>query len=66
MGKPSIGELDPSLNETQAEKLGKLTVLKESSKETIYNLIFSVPENKDNEKKRVRKQSKSFSNIFMQ
>lgn len=51
MSKPSIGELDPSLNETQAEKLGKLTVLKESSKETIYNLIFSVPENKDNEKK---------------
>lgn len=46
MGKPSIGELDPSLNETQAEKLGKLTVLKESSKETIYNLIFSVPEYK--------------------
>lgn len=55
MGKPSIGELDPSLNETQAEKLGKLTVLKESSKETIYNLIFSVSENKDNEKKRVGK-----------
>ncbi len=51
MGKPSIGELDPSLNETQAEKPGKLTVLKESSKETIYNLIFSVPENKDKEKK---------------
>lgn len=51
MGKPSIGELDTSLNETQAEKLGKLTVLKESSNDTIYNLIFSVPENKDKEKK---------------
>lgn len=51
MGKPSIGELDPGLNETQAEKPGKLTVLNESSKETIYNLIFSVPENKDKEKK---------------
>lgn len=50
MSKPSIGELDPSLNETQAEKLGKLTVLKESSKETIYNLIFSVSQNKDKEK----------------
>lgn len=47
MGKPSIGELDPSLNETQAEKLGKLTVLKECSKESIYNLIFSVPEDKE-------------------
>ena len=51
MGKPSIGELDPSLNETQPEKRGKLTVLNESSKETIYNLIFSVPENKDKDKK---------------
>lgn len=51
MSKPSIGELDPSLNETQAEKPGKLTVLNESSKETIYNLIFSMPENKDKEKK---------------
>lgn len=51
MSKPSIGEFDPSINETQDEKLGKLTVLKESSKDTIYNLIFSVPENKDKEKK---------------
>lgn len=51
MGKPSIGELDAGLNETQAEKLGKLTVLKESSKETIYNLIFSVPEDKNKAKK---------------
>ena len=39
MGKPSIGELDPSLNETQAEKLGKLTVLKESSKDDIASFI---------------------------
>lgn len=51
MGKPSIGEIDLSLNETQAEKHGKLTVLSESSKDTIYNLIFSIHENKDKEKK---------------
>ncbi len=51
MAKPSIGELDASLNESQAEKLAKLTVLKESSQETIYNLIFSVPEDKDKKKK---------------
>lgn len=51
MSKPSVGELDTRFNDSQTEKLGKLTVLKESSKETIYNLIFSVPENKDNEKK---------------
>jgi len=52
MGKPSIGDLDAGLNETQAEKLGKLTVLKENSKETIYNLIFSEPEAKDKAEKK--------------
>ena len=51
MSKPSVGELDTRFNDSQTEKLEKLTVLNENSEETIYNLIFSVSENKDNEKK---------------
>ena len=48
MSKPSVGELDTRLNDSQTEKLEKLTVLNENSEETIYNLIFS--DNKDKEK----------------
>ena len=51
MSKPTIGELDTNVYETQAEKLGKLTVLEETSQETIYNLIFSDIDNKDKIKK---------------
>lgn len=51
MAKPSIGELDTYLNETREKNLSKLTVLKEGSKESIYNLIFSMTEDKDKTKK---------------
>ena len=44
MSKPSVGELDTRFNDSQTEKLEKLTVLNE------YNLIFSVSDNKDKEK----------------
>lgn len=47
MSKPSVGELDTRFNDSQTEKL---TVLNENSEETIYNLIFSVSDNKDKEK----------------
>lgn len=40
MSKPSVGELDTRFNDSQTEKLEKLTVLNENSEETIYNLIF--------------------------
>jgi len=50
MSKPSVGELDTRFNDSQTEKLEKLTVLNENSEETIYNLIFSVSQNKDKEK----------------
>ena len=50
MSKPSVGELDTRFNDSQTEKLEKLTVLNENSVETIYNLIFSVSQNKDKEK----------------
>ena len=49
MSKPSVGELDTRFNDSQTEKLEKLTVLNENSEETIYNLIFSVSD-KDKEK----------------
>ena len=51
MSKPSVGELDTRLKDSQTEKLEKLTVLNENSEETIYNLIISVSQNKDKEKK---------------
>ncbi len=50
MGRPSIGEIDLGFGETQAEKLGKLTVLNEDSEKTIYNLIFATNENNDKDK----------------
>ncbi len=47
MGKPTIGELDTDVDKAQTEIPKKLTVLEETSQETIYNLIFSDIANRD-------------------
>ncbi|OPX42019.1 hypothetical protein CLHUN_40780 [Ruminiclostridium hungatei] len=42
MGKPSIGTAQiPAPEKEKKQVIKELTVLKENSKETIYNLIFS-------------------------
>lgn len=60
MSKPSVGELDTRLNDSQTEKLEKLTVLNENSEETIYNLIFLFL------KIRIRRKNQNLFNIFME
>lgn len=42
MGKPSIGTaVTPALEAERKQIIKELTVLKEASKETIFNLVFS-------------------------
>ncbi len=41
MGKPSIGTAQIPAPEKEKKQIKELTVLKESSKDSIYNLIFS-------------------------
>lgn len=60
MSKPSVGELDTRFNDSQTEKLEKLTVLNENSEETIYNLIFLFPII------RIRRKNQNLFNIFME
>ena len=47
MGKPSVGDINVSKMEKKTEDISILSDLPEDSEQTIFNLLFSEPDNKE-------------------
>jgi hypothetical protein len=47
MGKPSVGDINVSKMEKKTEDISILSELSEDSEQTIFNLLFSEPDNKE-------------------